>query len=100
MQRIIAALQGLVEKSKKDRKVNRVKRAVEAARDNAQDEIERLEESKIKVVEELAGETEVNIIIGELSDIIGKQEEQQAIIDRLNKVQAYLNEDVEVVEKG
>lgn len=40
MQRILAALQGLVEKNKKDRKVNRVKRAIAAARDNANDEIE------------------------------------------------------------
>lgn len=99
MQRILAALQGLVEKNKKDRKVNRVNRAIAAARDNANDEIERLEDRKASVIEKLSGDTDVNIIISQLSDIIGEQEEQQAIIDRLNKVEAYLNEEVEVAEK-
>lgn len=99
MQRILAALQGLVEKNKKDRKVNRVNRAIAAARDNANDEIERLEDRKASVIEKLSGDTDVNIIISQLSDIIGEQEDQQAIIDRLNKVEAYLNEEVEVAEK-
>ena len=99
MQRILAALNGLVEKNKKDRKVNRVNRAIAAARDNANDEIERLEDRKASVIEKLSGDTDVNIIISQLSDIIGEQEDQQAIIDRLNKVEAYLNDEVEVAEK-
>ena len=99
MKRILAALQGLVEKNKKDRKVNRVNRAIAAARDNANDEIERLEDRKSSVIEKLSGDTDVNIIISQLSDIIGEQEDQQAIIDRLNKVEAYLNDEVEVAEK-
>ena len=99
MQRILAALQGLVEKNKKDRKVNRVNRAIAAARDNANDEIERLKDRKASVIEKLSGDTDVNIIITQLSDIIGQQEDQQAIIDRLDKVEAYLNEEVEVDEK-
>ena len=99
MQRILAALQGLVEKNKKDRKVNRVNRAIAAARDNANDEIERLEDRKASVIEKLSGDTDVNSVITQLSDIIGQQEDQQAIIDRLDKVESYLNEDVEVAEK-
>ena len=96
MQRILAALQGLVEKNKKDRKVNRVNRAIAAARDNANDEIERLEDRKSSVIDKLSGDTDVNSIITQLSDIIGQQEDQQAIIDRLNKVESYLNEEVEI----
>ena len=99
MQRILAALHGLVEKNKKDRKVNRVNRAIAAARDNANDEIERLEDRKASVIEKLSGDTDVNSVITQLSDIIGQQEDQQAIIDRLDKVESYLNEDVEVAEK-
>jgi hypothetical protein len=68
MQRILAALQGLVEKNKKDRKVNRVNRAIAAARDNANDEIERLEDRKASVIEKLSGDTDVNSIITQLSD--------------------------------
>ena len=99
MQRILAALKGLVEKNKKDRKVNRVNRAIAAASDNAKDEIERLEDRKASVIEKLSGDTDVNSIITQLSDIIGQQEDQQAIIDRLGKVESYLNEEVEVAEK-
>ena len=99
MQRILAALQGLVEKNKRDRKVNRVNRAIAAARDNANDEIERLEEHKASVTEKLLGDTEVNCVINQLNELIEKQEEQRAIIERLDQIEAYLNEEVEVEEK-
>lgn len=58
-----------------------------------------LEDSKASVIEKLSGDTDVNIIITQLSDIIGQQEDQQAIIDRLDKVDAYLNEEVEVEDE-
>ena len=96
MKRIIAALTGKVEKLKMERKLNRVKRSIDAARDNAQDEIDRLEERKASLVERISSDTEANSVINQLSDLIGQQEEQQAIIERLDKVEAYLNEEVEV----
>ena len=96
MKRIIAALTGKVEKLKMERKLNRVKRSIDAARDNAQDEIDRLEECKALLVERFSSDTEANSVINQLSDLIGQQEEQQAIIERLDKVEAYLNEEVEV----
>ena len=99
MQRILAALQGLVEKNKRDRKVNRVNRAIAAARDNANDEIERLEDRMTAVFEKLAGDTDVNSVITNISDLIGLQEDQRAIIARLDKVEAKLNEEVEVEDK-
>jgi len=96
MKRIIAALTGKVEKLKMERKLNRVKRSIDAARDNAQDEIDRLEERKASLVERISSDTEANSVINQLSDLIGQQEEQQAIIERIDKVEAYLNEEVEV----
>lgn len=99
MKRIIAALTGKVEKLKMERKLNRVKRSIDAARDNAQDEIDRLEERKASLVERISSDTEANCIINQLSDLIGQQEEQQAIIERLDKVESYLEEDVEVEDK-
>lgn len=99
MQRILAALQGIVEKNKKDRKVKRVNRAIADARDNANDEIERLEDCKAFVIEKLSGDADVDSIITQLSDIIRLQEGQQIIIDSLNKIESYLNEEVEVAEK-
>lgn len=99
MKRIIAALTGKVEKLKMERKLNRVKRSIDAARDNAQDEIDRLEERKASLVERISSDTEANCIINQLSDLIGQQEDQQAIIERLDKVETYLNEDVEVEDE-
>lgn len=99
MKRIIAALQGKVEKMKLDRKVNRVNRCIETAIDNAQDAIDRIEEEKAKLLEGLSDATEVTCIINKLSDKIGQQEEQEAIIARLNEVKKYFDEEVEVEEE-
>jgi hypothetical protein len=43
----------------------------------------------------IANEPEVNGIINRLSELIDQQEEQEAIIARLEKVSAYINEDIE-----
>ena len=99
MKRIIAALQGKVEKIKLDRKVNRVNRCIETAIDNAQDAIDRIEEEKAKLLEGLSDATEVTCIINKLSDKIGEQEEQEAIIARLNEVKKYFDDEVEVEEE-
>lgn len=95
MKRIIAALSGKVEKLKMDRKVNRVNRAIESATDNANDAIDRIEEEKSNLMKRIANEPEVSGIINRLSELIDQQEEQEAIIARLEKVSAYINEDIE-----
>lgn len=99
MKRIIAALSGKVEKIKMDRKINRVNRAIESATDNARDAIDRIEEEKSNAMKRFANEPEVNCIINKISDLIDKQEEQEAVIQRLEKVRAYLNEDIKVEEE-
>ena len=96
MKRIIAALTGKVEKVKMERKVNRVNRAIESATDNARDAIDRIEEEKMNAMNRLANEAEVNGIINHISNLIDQQEEQEAIIQRLEKVKAYVNEDIKV----
>lgn len=96
MKRIIAALKGKVEKSKMERKIARVTRAIESATDNAQDAIDRITEEKANVMGRLINEPEVNSVINRLSDLIDQQEEQEAIIKRLQKVKEYINEDVDV----
>lgn len=99
MKRIIAAFTGKVEKMKMERKLARVNRAIDSARDNAQDVIDRIEEEKAKLIERLADASEVNPIIEQLSDKIGQAEEQQEIIKRLDKVMEYINEEVDVEEE-
>lgn len=100
MKRIIAALTGKVEKIKMERKINRVNRAIESATDNARDAIDRIEEEKMNAMNRLANEPVVICIINKLSDLIDQQEEEEAIIQRLEKVKAYVNEDIKVEEEA
>jgi ABC-type transporter Mla subunit MlaD len=99
MKRIIAALTNKIEKLKLDRKVNRVNRAIETAKDNARDTIDRLNEEASKLLSDLAESSEVNGIITKISDKLGIIEEQEEIIKRLDKVKEFIEEDVEVEEE-
>ena len=98
MKRIIAALTNKVEKLKLDRKVNRVERSIDTAKANAHDAIDRLNEEASELLSQLATCSEVNGIITKLSDKIGAIEEQEEILKRLDKVKAFINEDVSVEE--
>ena len=96
MKRIIAALTNKVEKLKLERKVNRVNRSIETAKDNAHDAIDRLKEEASELLSQLATCSEVNGIITRLSDKLGAIEEQEEILKRLDKVKAFIDEDVDV----
>lgn len=98
MKRIIAALTDKVEKLKLDRKVNRVYRSIETAKDNAEDTIDKLNEEASDLLSELATSSEVNGIISKISDKLGAIEEQEEIIKRLYKVREFIEEDVEIKE--
>ena len=99
MKRIIAALTDKIEKLKLDRKVNRVYRSIETAKDNAQDAIDKLNEEASDLLSSLATSSEVNGIITKISDKLGAIEEQEEIIKRLDKVKEFIEEDVEVEEE-
>ena len=99
MKRIIAALTDKVEKLKLDRKVNRVYRSIETAKDNAEDTIDKLNEEASDLLADLATSSEVNGIIIKISDKLGAIEEQEEIIKRLDKVKEFIEEDVEVEEE-
>ena len=99
MKRIIAALTDKVEKLKLDRKVNRVYRSIETAKDNAEDTIDKLNEEASDLLVDLATSSEVNGIITKISDKLGAIEEQEEIIKRLDKVKEFIEEDVEVEEE-
>ena len=98
MKRIIAALTDKVEKLKLDRKVNRVYRAIETAKDNAEDTIDKLNEEASDLLSDLAESSEVNTIITKISDKLGAIEEQEEIIKRLDKVKTFIEEEVEIEE--
>lgn len=99
MKRIIAALTDKVEKLKLERKVNRVYRAIETAKDNAEDTIDKLNEEASDLLADLATSSEVNNIITKISDKLGAIEEQEEIIKRLDKVKEFIEEEVEIEEE-
>ena len=96
MKRIIAALTNKVEKLKLERKVSRVNRAIETAKDNADDTIDKLHEEATNLLSDLAESSEVNSIITKISDKIGAIEEQEQIIKRLDRVKEFIEEDIEI----
>ena len=98
MKRIIATLTDKVEKLKLERKVNRVYRAIETAKDNAEDTIDKLNEDACNLLSELITSSEVNNVITKISNKLGDIEEQEEIIKRLDKVKEFIEEDVEVEE--
>ena len=99
MKRIIAALTDKIEKLKLERKINRVYRSIETAKDNAEDTIDKLNEEASDLLVDLATSSEVNGIITKISDKLGAIEEQKEIIKRLDKVKEFIEEDVEIEEE-
>lgn len=99
MKRIIAALSNKVEKLKLERKVNRVYRAIATAKDNAEDNIDKLNEEASDLLKDLASCSEVNGIITRISDKLGAIEEQEETIKRLDKLIEFIEEDVEIEEE-
>ena len=99
MKRIIALLSNKIDSIKINRKINRINRAIDSAIDNAQEKIEQLEDEKFDIIEKFEESSEVVPIINKLSDKIGEIEYQEEIIQRLKKVQEFLDEEVEEDKK-
>lgn len=95
MKRIVALLSNKIDKIKIDRKINRINRVIDSAIDNAQEKIEQLEDEKFDIIEKFEESSEVAPIINRLSDKIGEIEYQEEIIQRLKKVQEFLDEEIE-----
>lgn len=96
MKRIVAFLQKKMDSVKIERKINRIQRAIDSAIDNAQERIEQLEDEKYDIIEKFEEKSEVVPIINKLSDKIGEMEEQEETIKRLQTIQEFLNEEIEI----
>ena len=97
--RIQAALEGVLETAKSERKIKKVQRSIENSLDNAQ---ERIEDFTAKLTTTLAGISktdDVNSVIQTLSNIKGDIEEQEQIIERLKWIKDFVNADIEVEVK-
>lgn len=94
--RIQAALEGVLETAKSERKIKKVQRSIENSLDNAQ---ERIEDLTAKLTTTLAGISktdDVNSVIQTLSNIKGDIEEQEEIIGRLKWIKEFVNAEIEV----
>lgn len=100
MKRIIAALKGKLEAVQLERKQKRFERGIDTAVDNAYDALDRIEEEKARIASTIATANDIPSVINRLSQKFDEQEEQEAIIERLKKIKAYMNEDVNPSENA
>ena len=96
MKRILAIFNDKLNGLKKERKIKRVMRSIEIAADNAEDAKEAIENKMEDLVDTLPETEDMNSFVQKFSDLIGEKEEQELIIARLNKIKAYLEEDIKV----
>lgn len=99
MKRIVAAFEKKVEAVKAERKMKRIMRCVEIAKDNSLDEIDKLAIKKGELVETLPDVEDYDDFIQELSNLMDAEDEQKAILTRLDEIMAYLDEEIEVVKE-
>ena len=95
MKRIIAAVQEKLDETKAERKVKRVLRAIDIAYDNAKDAIDIAKDKKADILDKI-NDLEAEDFVNQLSDCITDEEDAQATIDRLEKIKAYLEEDIKI----
>lgn len=95
MKRIEAAFQGKTELGKDERKIRRIQRAIDIARDNINDRIDKVEE-QIAVLVEAAPATDAESLIQGLADLLCDKATHKRALARVEEVESYLNEDIEV----
>lgn len=96
MKRILAIFNDKLDGLKKERKIKRIMRSIEIAADNAEDAKEAIENKMEDLADTLPEIEDTNSFVQKVSDLIGEKEEQELIIARLNKIKAYLEEDIQV----
>ena len=95
MKRIVAAVHEKLDETKAERKVKRVFRAIDIAKDNAKDAIDVAKDNKADILDKV-NDLEAEDFVNQLSDCIANEEYAQATIDRLEKIKAYLEEDIKI----
>jgi len=99
MKRIVAAIQKKTETAKAERKVKRVFRSIDIAKDNAQDRIDEAEAKMAALTSKLYTMENLSDYLTSLSVYLDTIECQKETIKRLDAIKAYLEEDIEVEEK-
>lgn len=94
MKRILAALKGKLEEVKLNNKVKRVEAALNSAEINAESEKIELDGKLTELISDLDKCSDINNFISELSAIMSKQEENNKLLERINAIRTYLNEEV------
>lgn len=94
MKRILAALKEKLEEVKLNNKVKRVEAALNSAEINAESEKIELDGKLTEVISDLDKCSDINNFISELSAIMSKQEENDKLLERINAIRTYLNEEV------
>ena len=96
MKRIEAAVNGSIKSDVNGRRIKRVFRSIEIAKDNALDAIEQLNNKRETLITRLKDPVDPCCFIQQLADVMGEIKDQEEIISRLDEIKAYLEEDVNV----
>lgn len=99
MKRIEAALKGVFNTVKVENRKKKISNALNSARTNFEDDKITAEENIDECIKELAECPNIQDKISDINEYIEKKEAAEMGIKRIDKIEKYLNEEVEVEEK-
>lgn len=95
---ITALVKGVSESVENKWKERKIRKAIDNARDDAREKLE-IAQDKLQMFPTKCKDLSPEAIVSNISDMIGDIEKQEAILERLEKVEAYLNGEIEVEDE-
>lgn len=94
---ISALVKGVSESVENKWKEKKIRKAIANSRDDANEKLE-IAQDKLQMFPTKCKDLSPEAIVSSISEMIGEVEKQEAILKRLDKVEAYLNGEIEVDE--
>lgn len=94
--RIMLALQKKLDCRQNEAKVKRVRKAIEVARANAEEQVARAEDALDAIIQNFNKDTDVQSFVQEVSKAMYAEDKASTAIAQLDRVEKYLFEELEV----
>lgn len=95
---ISALVKGVSESVENKWKERKIRKAIDNARDDANEKLE-VAQDKLQMFPTKCKDLSPEAIVSHISDMIKDVEEQEAVLKRLDKIEAYLNGEMEVEDE-
>lgn len=95
---ITALVKGVSESVENKWKERKIRKAIDNARDDANEKLE-VAQDKLQMFPTKCKDLSPEAIVSRISDMIKDIEEQEAVLKRLDKIEAYLNGEIEVEDE-